>query len=188
MTTTQENRQRPAVDSVGTKDRRRTLSIRVLAVASMGLGVAACGSSSAASPPPAVGTAFATRAVAACHAAYAQKKAVAFPYPDFNPTQPDTSKFLGIAQYEAAHTVPAYTMWLREMQALGQPPTGQAAWADLVTAIEGHLRSASEQQAAAQRGDSATFVKDYYEGVKTQGDVLSAADAAGVPQCAAVDR
>jgi hypothetical protein len=165
----------------------RTLSIRVLA-ASMGLGVAACGSSSAASPPPAVGAAFATGAVATCHAAYAQKKAVAFPYPNFNPTQPDASKFPGIAEYEAAHTVPAYKAWLREMQALGQPPTGQAAWADLLTAIGAHVRSASEQQAAAQRGDSATFIKDYYEGAKTQDDLLSAADAAGVPQCAAVDR
>jgi hypothetical protein len=166
----------------------RTLGIRVLAVASMGLGVAACGSSSAASPTPAVGAAFATRAVAACHAAYAQKKAVAFPYPNFNPTQPDASKFPGIAQYEAAHTVPAYKAWLREMQALGQPATGQAAWADLLTAIGAHVRSASEQQAAAQRGDSATFVKDYYEGAQTQADLLSAADAAGVPECASVDR
>jgi hypothetical protein len=148
----------------------RTLGIGVLAVASMGLGVAACGSSSSASPPPAVGAAFATRAVAACHAAYAQKKAVAFPYPNFNPTQPDASKFPGIAQYEAAHTVPAYKAWLREMQALGQPPTGQAAWADLLTAI------------------GATFVKDYYEGAKTQADLLSAAGAAGVPECASVDR
>ncbi len=169
-------------------ERRRIPHIRVLAVVLLALGMAACGSGTAGSSPPAVGAAFASRTVAVCHAAFAQKKAVPFRYPDFNPTQPDTSKLPGIARYEATNTVPAYTTWLREMQALGQPPTGQAAWTDLLTAIEGHVRSASEQQTAAQRGDTPTFIKDYYEGTKTQAELLSAADAAGVPECAAVDR
>lgn len=145
-------------------------------------GSSACGSQ------PSIGATFASRAVAVCHAAYAQKKAVAFPYPTFNPTQPDTSTFPTIARYEALHTVPAYKAWLADMQALGPPPTGRAAWADLLAAIASHVRSASEQQAAAQRGDAQTFIKDYYEGAQTQRDLLSAADAAGVPECAAVDR
>jgi hypothetical protein len=166
-------------------ERRRIPYVRALAVLVLALGMAACGSSS--SQPP-VGAAFASRAVATCHAAYAQKKAVPFPYPDFNPAQPDPSKLPGVARYEAANTVPAYQTWLREMQALGQPPTGQAAWADLLTAIEGHVRNASEQQAAAQRGDTQTFIKDYNEGSTIQDELLRAVNAAGVPECAAVDR
>jgi hypothetical protein len=84
-------------------------AFRVLAVVLLALGMAACGSGTAGSSPPAVGAAFASRTVAVCHAAFAQKKAVPFPYPDFNPTQPDTSKLPGVARYEATNTVPAYT-------------------------------------------------------------------------------
>jgi hypothetical protein len=123
-----------------------------------------------------------------CHAAYALKKAVPFPYPDFNPSQPDASKFPGIAQYEAAHTVPAYKTWLSTMQALSQPPTGQTAWADLLAAIDGHVQNASDQQAAAQRGDTQTFIKDFHDGAAIQDKLLAAANAAGVPECATVDR
>ena len=47
---------------------------------------------------PAVGTAFASRAVAACNDAKALKDAEGpFPYPDFNPTDPDPAKFPGVA-------------------------------------------------------------------------------------------
>jgi hypothetical protein len=167
--------------------RRKVSRVGVLPVVFFGLGVAACGGTAGSSQPP-VGVAFASRAVAVCHAAYALKKAVPFPYPTFNPIEPDTSKFPSIARYEALHTVPAYKTWLADMQALGPPPTGQAAWTDLLAAIAGHVQSASEQQAAAQRGDAQTFIKDYYEGVKTQSDLLTAANAAGIPECASVDR
>jgi hypothetical protein len=176
------------IDGCDARTVRCVPPMRAVPAILLALGAAACGGSTTSNAPPAVGAAFATRAVAACHAAYAVKKAVPFPYPDFDPTQPDTSKFPGIAQYEAAHTVLAYKSWLSGMQALGQPPMGQPAWADLLTAIAGHVRNASDQQAAAQRGDTQTFVRDYYDGTKIQGDLLSAANAAGVPECAAVDR
>ena len=55
-------------------------------------------------------------------------------------------------------------------------------------AVESHARIASEQAAAAQSGDTETFTKDYYEGTETQDVLLTAANAAGVPECAAVDR
>ena len=50
------------------------------------------------------------------------------------------------------------------------------------------MRIATEQHAAAARRDSDTFTKDYEEGTKTQDELLQAATAAGVPDCAAVDR
>ncbi len=152
------------------------------------MAMAACSSETAPVSPPAVGAAFRTRAVAVCNAALAQKKAEGpFPYPDFNPTQPDPSKLPLIAPF-LAKTATTFQTWLNEMQALGQPPSGQAPWADLVGAVSSHARIATEQAAAARSGDIQTFTKDYYEGTKTQGVLLSAADAAGVPECAAVDR
>ena len=41
---------------------------------------------------------------------------------------------------------------------------------------------------AATSGDIETFKDDYHEGTDTQDVLLSAANAAGVPECAAVDR
>jgi hypothetical protein len=74
------------------------------------------------------------------------------------------------------------------MQALAEPSTGRAAWDDLLAAIRSHISIASEQQAAAARRDSQTFIKDYHEGANTQAKLLRAANAAGVSGCAAVDR
>ncbi len=123
--------------------------------------------------------------MAVCEAALAQKKARSpFPYPNFNPTQPDRLKLPGIALSEAK-TVKIYETWLHKMLALGQPPTGQAAWADVMRALKSHVRIIVEQQAAARRGDSQTFTKDYYEGNEAQDEMLRAAKAAGVPVCAA---
>jgi hypothetical protein len=157
---------------------RRTVHGRGLAIV-LAIGTVACSSGS-----PVLGTAFQGRAVAVCESALAQKKAQGpFPYPDFNPTQPDLSKLPEIAQFEAK-TVEIYQTWMREMQALGQPPTGQAEWADLLRALGSHVRIIVEQQAAAARSDGQTFTKDYDEGNKAQEDMVRASDAAGVPLCA----
>lgn len=137
---------------------------------------------------PAVGATFASKAVSVCDAALAQKKAQGeFPYPDFNPTDPDPSKLPLIAPF-LAETAVTFQTWQSEMEALGQPPSGQAAWNDLVGAVSDHARIATEQAAAAKRGDIQTFIDDYHDGTDTQPVLLDAANAAGVPECAAVDR
>ncbi len=152
---------------------------RVLAVILVVLGSAACSSG-----PPVLGEAFQSRAVSVCEEALAQKKAQGqLPFPDFNPTKPDLSKLPAIATSEAK-TVTIFETWLGNMQALGQPPTGREAWADVMRALESHVRIIEEQQAAAQNGDGQTFTKDYYEGNKAQDEMEKAADAAGVPVCA----
>jgi hypothetical protein len=74
------------------------------------------------------------------------------------------------------------------MKALGVPQTGQAAWADLLGAIERHVSLNAEQIDAVRRGDRATFSRDYSAGLETQADLLRAATAAGVAGCAQVDR
>ncbi|MEP7033451.1 MAG: hypothetical protein ABI879_05670 [Actinomycetota bacterium] len=143
------------------------------------LSSVACSSGS-----PVLGSAFQSRVVAVCESALAQKKALGpFPFPDFNPTAPDLSKLPDIARSEAK-TVEIFQTWMARMQALGQPPTGQAEWADVLRALGSHVRIIVEQQAAAARSDGQTFTKDYYEGNKAQEDMVRASDAAGVPICA----
>jgi hypothetical protein len=155
-----------------------TKLLRVLAVV-VAMGTVACSSGS-----PVLGSAFQSRAVAVCESALAQKKGQGpFPYPDFNPTTPDLSKLPDIATFEAK-TVEIYQMWMRQMQALGQPPTGQAEWADVLKALESHVRIIVEQQGAAVRSDGETFTKDYGEGNAAQEEMVRASDAAGVPICA----
>jgi hypothetical protein len=141
-----------------------------------------------ASDGPAVGTAFAERAVAACNVAKALKDAQgSFPYPDFNPTDPDPTKFPGVAD-ALMKTDVTFTTWLEDMRALGEPPSGNEAWAALLDAIEAHVRINRDQIDAAQEGDTERFAADYEEGVATQEAVLDAATDAGVPECTKVDR
>jgi len=120
-----------------------------------------------------------------CRAALAQKRAQgSFPYPAFNPTRPDLSKLPRIARFEAK-TVKIYERWLREMLALGQPPTGQAGWTDIVRALTSNGRIIADQQLAGQRVDGRTFTKDYYDGNKAQQRLERAGKAAGLPVCTA---
>lgn len=137
---------------------------------------------------PAVGAAFARRAVAVCNDAKALKDAEGpFPYPDFNPTDPDPAKFPGVAD-ALMKTDVTFTTWLEDMRALGEPPSGNEAWVALLDAIEAHGRINRDQIDAAREGDTERFAADYDEGVATQEALLDAATDAGVPECAKVDR
>jgi hypothetical protein len=157
------------------------LSKRLLLIAV--LSTAACGSSA-----PGVGQAFAARATSVCAQALALKQAEgAFPVASFNPTKPDPAKLAQVAVF--LHLTDAtFTTWVGELEALGTPETGQAPWADLVAAARTHRDNNRDQIAAAERGDTATFAADYQVGVATQAKFLTAANAAGVPDCAKVDR
>ena len=166
----------------------RASRILVLSLLALML-LAACSDNSAVEQQqPGVGVAFAQKAVAVCRAAVTRKDAQGpFPYPDFNPTDPDASKLPDIARFLTG-SVEIYTTWLDQMKALGQPPSAQAAWNALLAAIERHVKLNVEQQAAAEHGDTKTFTKDYREGLQARTDLTRAAGAAGVPECAAVDR
>ena len=137
---------------------------------------------------PAVGAAFAKRAVAACNDAKVLKDAQGpFPYPDFNPTDPDPAKLPGVAD-ALMKTDATFTTWLEDMRALGEPPSGNEAWVALLDAIEAHVRINRDQIDAARKGDTGRFAADYEEGVGTQEALLDAATDAGVPECSKVDR
>jgi hypothetical protein len=149
------------------------------------LGSEACGGSSHPTPP-AVGVKFQREALAVCRAALAQKHAEGdFPYPDFNPTQPNPSEFPGVARF-FTKAVATYSTWLRRMQALGQPPGGRRAWGDLLKEITVQLHLHEDQRAAAVRGDTKTFASDYQKGFQATTTLQRAADAAGVSACGSV--
>lgn len=168
-------------------DRRRGATFIVPVALATLTALTSCGSDDASSGP-AVGASFAKQAAAACKDASALKQAQRpFPFPDFNPSQPDPSKLPIIAPY-LEETVHTFQAWLADLKALGEPPTGQDAWDDLVSDVQRHVEIATDQQQAAEDGDVATFVRDFEEGSATVDKVGEAADAAGVPSCSAVDR
>jgi hypothetical protein len=153
----------------------------------VGLCAVNCGGS-AHTTTPAVGSQFQHKALAVCRAALTQKHAEGpFPYPNFDPSQPDPTDLPGVAPF-FAKAITTYSTWLHRMQGLGQPPGGHTAWADLLNAISVQLRLHQDQRAAALRVDTATFSSDYQKGFKAIEDLQRAADAAGVSACGSVDR
>jgi hypothetical protein len=135
-----------------------------------------------------VGADFAAQAVAVCDKAAELKEGLGpFPYQDFNPTDPNVTQLPAVASY-LQKLAGVWQQWLSDMQELGAPPAATDAWDDLLTAIEEHGRLNEEQIAAALSGDQTTFTDDYYKGQDTQHDLADAAEAAGVPECASVDR
>ncbi len=149
--------------------------------------IAGCAGSSP-SQSSVLGEAFRAKAAAVCMHARALKDAQPpFPYPDFNPTKPDVAKFPEVAA-ALELTDATWRAWETEIVALGEPPTGSDVWADVVAAVRRHRELNAEQIVAATKGDAATFSKDYDEGVATQAAMLKAATAAGLPECAKVDR
>jgi len=164
-------------------------AVRLTVLLAGALTMAGCGrGSESGSGAPAVGAAFANRAEAVCRDTVTLKDAQRpFPFPDFNPSQPDVSKLPIIAPF-LEETVHTFSTWLQDLQALGDPPSGKEAWADVLKDVQSHVRIATEQQKAAEQSDVQTFVRDFEEGSAVQDDMLQAANAAGVPGCAEVDR
>ena len=150
--------------------------------------VGACGGSGDPAPAaPAVGAEFATRASAVCQTAHDRKRAQgSFADRDFNPTKPDPAKLLAVAAFIDEGTA-IYAAWLRDMQALGSPPSGQDAWTDVLAAIKAQLEQHQHQHAAALAGDTKTFVDDFHRGADAQAAMQRAAKAAGLPACATVE-
>ena len=161
------------------------MSLIVASAAIVSLGTACGGDSSGNDAGPGVlGKTFHDRVTAVCRSVLSQKRALGpFPYPDFNPTQPDLSKLPSIARLEAK-TVQIYDGWVRRLDALGQPQTGQSAWSNVLEALKNNARAIADQQAAGERRDGETFTRDYYEGNKFQTQLEDASDAAGLPACA----
>ena len=105
-----------------------------------------------------------------------------FPFPDFNPEQPDASKFPTIATYEAK-TVATEQSWQSQLHALGEPSTGAAGWKTFLGFVDGGVTSTVAQQDAARRGDSAAFTQTYHDLTSHGLAGTQAASAVGLPSC-----
>lgn len=161
----------------------RRMSLALLIVAAT-----ACGGSASSSHRNALDAGFARKAAAVCRSALADKRAEGpFPYPDFNPTQPDPARLADVADF-LEKTATTFATWHERMLALGEPRRGAGAWHRLVAAIGTHVELTRDQIDAARAGDAGRFAEDYARGVETQDRLLAAATAAGVPHCADVDR
>jgi len=150
-------------------------------------GVAGCGGSSSEASPPAVGAAFADRALAVCHSALEQKRAwQPFPIADFDPGHPDAAKLAGVAEWLDGQVTPTFEGWRDGLRALGEPPSGQDAWAKALSRIDRVVQLNAAQAAAARGGNTGAFARATEELRAVQPDLQEAAEAAGVPGCAEV--
>jgi hypothetical protein len=170
------------------------MGCRTVAVLASVALVAGCGSSHAktsattsTTTPSAAGSgldvAFRARAAAICNAAgQALRAEGTFPFPAFDPTQPDPTKFPAIAAYEAKSDA-AWRTWQAALHALGQPRTGSGVWTTFLGFVDRSVNLDIAQQRAAQRRESTTFTQTYRD---LSGQALAgrqAAAATGLPSC-----
>jgi hypothetical protein len=135
-----------------------------------------------------LGSGFRDNVVAACARSVAQHTAMGtFPLSNFDPTKPDPSVLPSIAEHLHRDQV-RYETLVSELTALGTPATGGALWSAVLDAAKQHATIAADQATAASNGDAATFAKDFTAGTAAQAAFLAAINAAGVPECAPVDR
>ncbi len=171
--------------------------MRIRVVVLLLLVLSACSSASsattstpttaAASPPtvPAgpLDEVFKAKADIQCQAVGAElRQQGAFPFPDFDPEHPDTSRFKQIAAYEA-QTVAAEKEWQMHMHDLGTPKTGAETWLKLLHAIDLAVGYSADQQQAAANGDADAFRTSYHNLTNQAKAGTDAALAAGLASC-----
>ena len=168
---------------------RLSVVISILIVVAFTSSLVACGSGSGSDTTSGVGDAFAQRALAACHAALEDKQAwQPFPVPDFNPSQPDASKFPEVAAWLEGEVTPTFEKWRDDLVALGDPPSGQAAWNDTLAAVEELVQLNADQITAAKSGDTQAWNAATQGLRSTQPDLVAATEAAGIAACADVHK
>ena len=111
--------------------------------------LAGCGGSSD-KQATGVGAEFASKALAVCEAALADKHDwQPFPVDGFDPSDPDASKFPEVSTWLAKQVAPTFHMWLSDLQALGTPPTAQTDWNAVLAAVKKIDQLNSDQIKAA---------------------------------------
>ncbi len=166
--------------------RKHPVPLSLAAVFAM-VVVAACSAASAPGPA-ALGAAFHDKVVAACAASVAAHTVMGtFPLTDFNPTKPDPAQLPAIAGH-LQRDADRYATLVADLTALGQPATGGQLWSAVLDVAKRHASIAADQAKATASGDTATFTKDFNDGTAAQAAFLAAITAAGVPECAPVDR
>lgn len=134
-----------------------------------------------------VGDEFASKALAVCEAALENKHDwQPFPVADFDPSDPDASKFPEVSTWLADQVAPTFQMWLRGLQALGMPPTARPDWNAVLAAVEKIEQLNSDQITAANERDAGAFAAAHSALAATQDELVAASEKAGVADCADV--
>ncbi len=102
----------------------------------------------------AVGKAFAARALSVCTAARESKDNWSpFPVSEFDPQQPDASKFPEVGAWLESEVSPTFDAWRDDLTALGDPPSGRRPWADVLSAVAAIADLNAAQVEAAKVAD-----------------------------------
>ncbi len=173
----------PSSSLVTNLRRRSVSSVGLLVVA---IVLAGCGGTSK-EQNAGVGDAFATKALAVCQAALKQKQDwQPFPVSDFDPSDPDPSKFPEVSSWLTKEVAPTFRSWLTGLQALGTPPSAQEDWTAMLVAVKKIDELNGDQITAAKNHDAAAFAAATAALGSTQDELVAASEKAGVADCADV--
>ena len=110
----------------------------------------------------------------------------AFPVADFDPADPDASRFPEVSTWLATQVSPTFHMWLSGLQALGTPPAAESDWNAVLAAVKKIDQLNSDQITAANKRDADAFVAADSALDSTQDELVDASEKAGVADCADV--
>jgi hypothetical protein len=155
----------------------------VIAIAVSGCG----GSDSGGGKVEGVGDGFAARALSVCKSAQESKDGWRkFPAADFDPAKPDAAQLPEVGAWLKSEVAPTFEAWLDGLTALGKPPSGHRAWAEVLTSVRKITHFNSVQVQAAKDGDTDAFAKATKALGDVQPELERAAATAGVGKCAEV--
>src|SRR3954453_7404409 len=178
----------PSMNAQPTTGPEHRLAARGCLLLVIAIVVAACGGSgNEAGHGAAVGDQFAARALSVCASALkAKSRWSEFPASDFDPKQPEVRQLPQIGAWLEDQVEPTFDAWLRDLTALGEPSTGQDAWAQVLAAV-GRIDNLNKAQIqAAGAGDPGAFADATQALQDAQPDLERATTAAGVGKCAEV--
>jgi hypothetical protein len=163
---------------------------RVLVAVALAISIlAGCGGHSkhSATQGQGVGNAFAAKALAVCASAQTSKDGwSAFPVTNFDPSKPNQQDLPQVAAWLENEVAPTFKAWRDGLAALGAPPTGHKAWAEVLAAVTRIAHLNATQVAAAKKQDTAAFAEATKALGQVQPQLERAAADAGVAKCAAV--
>jgi hypothetical protein len=136
-------------------------------------------------PRPAANAGFTRRATAACRAT--ERKAAslpAFPFSTFDPFHPDPQLLPQVGRFfdqPALRHLPR--VLLAELEKLGPPPAGTAAWQNVLKARHVVLANEAQQNKTALAGDAPAYVRAVYQSAGDYNQLVFASAVFGVQSC-----
>jgi hypothetical protein len=105
---------------------------------------------------------------------------------NFDPSQPTAQDLPQVAVWLESEVAPTFNAWRNGLAALGTPPTGHKAWAEVLAAVTRIAHLNGSQVDAAKRRDTVAFAQATKALGQVQPQLERAAADAGVAKCAAV--